>query len=225
LSVITVPKAFFRFSGWMLLLAGIIIAVVQFIHLEDVPANLSEMSYFVEVAVWSHVALFVAVTMLLMGLPGLYLRQAAGLKWWGWVSFVLIFVVFMFDTTHAVLQIYEYPVLFDNIQSEEKLKEVSDLVMSIQRSEGWPGFYMMKLLFPVMLIAIPLMGLSMLRAGILSKWPAILHIVFLVLLFVPFEPMMHYVFPLSFLVYAWYGAILAFEGTPLKHNQAPSMHA
>lgn len=209
--MISVPNAYFRFSGWIFLLSGLIITVVQFIHLEDVPASVAELSYFVPTAVWTHVALFIAVTMPLMGLPGLYLRQSKGLRWWGWLSFVMIFIVFMFDTTHAVLQIYQYPVLFDNITTEEQLKATSDLVMKIQMSEGWPGYYMMKLLFPVMLIALPLMGIAMLRARILSKWPAIVHILLFALLIVPTESMMKFVFPLSFLIYTWYGWILAFE--------------
>ncbi|MFC0213974.1 hypothetical protein ACFFK0_16205 [Paenibacillus chartarius] len=207
---VNVPSVFFRFSGWALLIAGIMHTLIQFVHLDDVPEGMAQMSYFVDVAVWSHVALIFAVALTLFGLTGLFLRHIAVLRWWGWVGFACMFLVFYYDVTHAVLQVFQYPILFDGIQDEQKLKEVSDLVMRIQTESGI-GSTLMRMLFPVMLLGTPLMAVSLWRARIYSKWPAVAQIVLLVVLFVPIEALMRYAFPVSFLVYSWYGALLAFE--------------
>lgn len=204
-----VPQGFYRFAGWMLLLSTIATFVIQYVHLEDVPADLPQMDYFVDVAVWTHVGMFVSYTMFLMGFVGLYLRQAAGLKWWGWLSFGMIFVFFMLDMMHIPLQIFGYPVLFDHIHTEEQLQAASDQVTKIGM-EG-PGSVMMLLLMPLILLGSLLMGIAMLRARILSKWPAIFTLVSIVFIFLPYGPVMKYILPLQFLVFAWYGGILAFE--------------
>ncbi|MBD0383143.1 hypothetical protein [Paenibacillus sedimenti] len=208
--MITVPQSFLRFSGWMLLLAGVIIGIVQAVHLEDIPAGMEEMSYFVDVAVWTHIALYIGITMLLMGLAGLYLRQAHALKWWGWISYGFIFFAYMVDLTHAAIQIFDYPVLFADIQTEEQLKAASDAVLKVQMSDG-PGSMLMAVAYPMLLLGALLMSISMLRAKLLTKWPAIMNLVFLFFMFLPYGPVTKYLFALSFLVYSWYGAILAFE--------------
>lgn len=208
--MIAVPRTFFRFSGWMLLIAALMIVTVQYIHLEDIPASLGQMDYFVDVAVWTHVALVVAYTMFLMGLAGLYLRQAEGLKWWGWLSYGFIFTFFMFELMHAPLQIFDYPIIYENIQTEADLKTANDLVTKIQNHMG-PGMFLMMLLFPCMLFGTVLMGMGMLKAKILPKAPAIVNLCMLVFVILPYGPVTKYFFPLPFLIYAWYGAILAFE--------------
>ncbi|QJD85556.1 hypothetical protein [Cohnella herbarum] len=207
--MIRVPDRFFKFCGWMLLLSGLLTTIIQYIHLEDVPSGMEQMDIFVDVAVWTHIGLLISFTMFLMGFVGLYLRQAAGLKWWGWLSFGMLFLFFMLDGTHSPVQIFGYPVFFDNIQTEEQLQAASDLVMRIG-SEG-PGFALMILLMPLMLFGSILMGISMLRARILPKWPAIMTLVSVIFIFLPYGPVTKYIFPLPYLIYAWYGWILAFE--------------
>jgi hypothetical protein len=168
------------------------------------------MDYFVDVAVWTHVALVVAYTMFLMGLAGLYLRQAEGLKWWGWLSFGFIFTFYMFELMHAPLQIFNYPIFYENIQTEADLKAANDLVTKISGHAG-PGMILMMLLFPCMLFGTVLSGIGMLKARVLSKMPAIVNLCMLIFVILPYGPVTKYLFPLPFLIYAWYGAILAFE--------------
>jgi len=206
---------FFRFSGWMLLLAGVTMAFVQYVHLEDVPSGMEQMGYFVDVAVWTHVALFLSCAMFVLGFAGLYIRQAAGMRWWGWLSYVLLVMFFLIDNNHSVLQIYTYPYIFGDVQTEEQLEAASDLAMNMQMHDG-PGMILMFLLMPLILFGQLLMGFSMLKARILSKWPAIVNLVLVIFIFIPYGPFSKYLFPIPFLIYAWYGAILAFE----KRNAA-----
>lgn len=208
--MIRVPDRFLRFCGWMLMLSGVLTTVIQYIHLEDVPSGLDQMEYFVDVAVWTHIGLLLSFAMFLMGFVGLYLRQAEGLKWWGWLSFGFLFMFFMLDATHAPIQIFGYPVFFENIQTEDQLQAASDMVMKIG-SVG-PGFILMTALFPCIFFGTLLMGISMLRAKVLSKWPAIATLVSIVFIFVPYGPETKYVLSLfPYLIFVWYGWILAFE--------------
>jgi len=204
-----VPNGFYRFSGWMLLLSGLLTIGIQYVHLEDVPANLKQMDDFVDVAVWTHIGLLVSFTMFLMGFVGLYLRQAARLKWWGWMSFPMIFLFVVLDLLHAPIQIFNYPVLFDGVTNEEELKRASDLVMRIG-SEG-PGFFMMILLMPLILVGSILLGIAMLRAKVLPKGAAVATLASVVLIFLPYGPVLKYLFPLQYAIFVWYGIILAFE--------------
>lgn len=204
-----VPYGFFRLSGWLLLLSGLLTMAIQYVHLEDVPADMKQMDYFVDFAVWTHIGLLVSFTMFLMGFIGLYLRQAAELKWWGWISFVMIFLFVVLDLLHAPIQIFNYPVLFDGVTNEEELRRASDLVMRIG-AEG-PGFFFMILLMPLILIGSILMGIAMLRAKVLPKAPAIATLVSVVLIFLPYGPVTKFLFPLQYAIFAWYGWILAFE--------------
>ncbi|WP_276353003.1 hypothetical protein [Cohnella caldifontis] len=204
------PDRFFRFCGWMLLISGILTIVIQFVHLEDVPSGMEQMDYFVDVAVWTHIGLVLAFAMFLMGFVGLYLRQAAGLKWWGWLSFVCFFLFFTLDGTHSPIQIFGYPVIYERIQNAEQLQAANDLAMKIG-SIG-PGFAMMTALFPLILLGTLLMGISMLRAKILSQWPAVAMLVSTVFIFIPYTPETKYLAGLfPYLIFAWYGWILAFE--------------
>lgn len=192
------------------MLSGLIMTFVQYVHLEDVPAGMGQMDYFVDVAVWTHVGLFVSCAMFVLGFAGLYLRQADGMKWWGWLSYVLLVLFFFIDNNHSVLQIHTYPYIFGDVQTEEQLQAASDLAMNMQMHDG-PGMILMFLLMPLILFGQLLMGISMLRARILSKWPAIVNLVLVSFVFVPYGPFTKYLFPIPFLIYAWYGAILAFE--------------
>ncbi|RKN70598.1 hypothetical protein [Paenibacillus ginsengarvi] len=216
-------RGYYRFSGWLLLLSGLITIVIQYIHLEDVPADLNQMGYFVDAAVWTHIGLLLSFAMFLMGFVGLYLRQAAQLKWWGWLSFGCLFLFVVLDLLHAPIQIFSYPVLFAGVETEEQLQIASELVMRIG-AEG-PGTFLMMLLMPLVLVGTILMGIAMLKAGVLPKGPAIATLVSVVLIVLPYGPVTKYVFPLQYAVYVWYGAVLAFERTRVQEANVPTTGA
>ncbi|KIL40678.1 hypothetical protein SD70_12290 [Gordoniibacillus kamchatkensis] len=218
--MISVPQTFFRLSGWALIVSGILISIVQFVHLDDTPANMAQLSYFVKVAVWTHVALSVSVALMLFGLVGLFLRGGSAIRWWGWLGFAFMFATFFFDVMHAALQIYDYPIVFGNIQNEQQLKEASDFVMKAQLESGI-GSALMQMLMPLSVLGTPLMAIALLRARIVPKWAAIAQIALLLLMFVPIPGLMAIVFPVSFLVYAIYGAALAFGKRSAAQSPQP----
>lgn len=210
--MIRVPQGFFRFGGILLILGSLIGGVVMMVHLEDTPAIMQELPHFLTMAVWTHVWLFCGIGMMLVGLPALFLRNAEGLKWWGWLALGLVYVSFFFDACHAVLQMFDYPVLFGAIESEARLKEVSDMVMEIQM--GMPGGFFMVSSGPALLLGTLLMGISLFLAKGVSRKAAIVAIVFFVLLlgmfFLP-EPVIKLVFACFYLHFALHGAVLVFE--------------
>ncbi|AEI46269.1 hypothetical protein KCX80_35445 [Paenibacillus mucilaginosus] len=168
--------------------------------------------------------------LVLMGLPGLYLRHAGSLRWWGWISFVLVFATILSETLHSVLQIFDYPVLFKDITDEAALKKVSDHVMEVPTTQ--PGGTLMRSTFMMFLGGYALLGLSMLQARTLSRWPALTALAFPLLMLVPMDGVPHQfmvIFNLFYLPILWYGAILAFEpdfsrtsGTAAASSALPS---
>jgi len=222
-----VPQGFLRFTGWLLMLGSVIGAVVMVLHVEDTPANLQELPHFVATAVWTHVALFVGIALSLIGLTGLFVRQAAGLKWWGWIAYVLMFLTFYFDSTHAVLQMFDYPVIFRDIGSEEELQEVSHMVMEIQM--GMPGGLFMGLSGPLLMLGTLLMGIAFLRARAMPRGPAVTTVVlFVSMIGMFFAPnwLAMTILTAFYLHFGWYGAVLAFEkraATPaVQGNSLPA---
>ena len=206
----SLPAWFYRMSGWLLIVSALSMTAVQYVHLEDVPTGLGQMDYFVDVAVWTHIALFVANGLFMLGFIGLYVRQAEKLKWWGWLSFPMLFGFVFIDTLHAPLQIFDYPVFFKDITTEAQLQEAVDLVNEISYRVG-PGMFLMAMLMPFILIGTILMGSSMLKARIVPRWVSIVNLCTIPLILLPYGPVTKYVFPLQFLVFALYGGFLAFE--------------
>lgn len=220
--MVKVPQGFFRISGVLMILSALIGGAVMMLHLDDTPANLQELPHFLTVAVWSHVWLFCGIGMMLAGLPALFLRHADGLKWWGWLALALMFVSFFLDATHAVLQMFDYPVIYDGIDNEAKLKEVSDMVMKIQM--GMPGSLFMVLSGPTLLLGTLLMGIALFRAKGVSRRPAMATLVlFAAILGMFFAPEWYIQILLTcyYLHFAWYGATLVFE-RPLPKSEAAS---
>lgn len=221
--MIHVPQTLFRVSGMLLLIAGLANFVVQIVHLEDVPKNLAQLSYFVDVAVGTHVAMLLSTPLLLIGITGLYVRQAEVLKWWGWLSYFLIFTYFTFELIHAILQIYQYPVLFADVKTEEALKAASDIANKTLYHDGFPTV-LSSVAFPAVLIGFLLATIAMYRARVYSKWAALMVFLMPISFFLPWDSMGRYIFPVSLLVYVWYGALLAFEKRQMPQVETPSSH-
>ncbi|MBD0383757.1 hypothetical protein [Paenibacillus sedimenti] len=210
--MVNVPQGFFRFSGVLMIISALIGGVVMMLHLDDTPASLQELPHFLTLAVWSHVWLFIGIGMMLVALPALFLRDVNGLKWWGWLAFGLMFVSFFFDACHAVLQMFDYPVVFQGIDNDAKLKEVSEMVMKVQM--GMPGNFFMAISGPTLLLGTLLMGISLFTAKGVSRRPAIATLVlFVALLGMFFAPEWYIKILLTcyYLHFAWYGAGLVFE--------------
>lgn len=221
---ITIPKGFFRFSGVVLLIGGLMGTTGQMFHAPDVPDTVADIPDFLPMAVNLHVLLAWSSTLILMGLPGLFLRQATGLRKWGWAALPLLFIGLMFEIFHGPVQIMAYPYIFDHIQDETGLKQFADYLneMAIDR---FPA--MLSVFIPIMpgvFGGLILLALSILKAGILPKGPAV-GIFAVIALFIAGRFIHIHVLEISFsylhLMFVWLGAILAFE----KHGAAAVRNA
>ncbi|PLS09540.1 hypothetical protein [Neobacillus cucumis] len=214
--MITVPKGFLKFSGFMLLIGGMMGFTGQLIHLGDVPETVKDIPDFLKGAVNIHVLLAYASTLILIGLPALFLRQSAGLKWWGWIAFPLLFIGLMFEIFHGPVQIIAYPIIFDFVHTAKDLQHVSNLLnsMAIDRFPLQLAIFIP--LIPGIFIGLILLGISALRAKVLPKAPAIFTLVVLVIQIIGMVVPVHiHLLEISFayihLIFVWFGTILAFE--------------
>lgn len=195
----------------MLILSGLAHFFVHIVHLEDTPVSLAQLPYFLDMAVGTHATLLFATPLVLMGLTGLFVRHAEKIRWWGWIGYACIFFMFIFELIHGVLQIYQYPVLFDGITTEAQLKDASDMALKTLNHEGFPKVLQL-VAMPLVLGGFILLTIALYRARVYSKWLALWFLMMPVSFFLPWDSVGKYVFPVSFLVYAAYGAILVFEG-------------
>ncbi|UJF31577.1 hypothetical protein [Paenibacillus hexagrammi] len=222
---LTLPKGFLRFSGWALFLGGILGVIGQILHAGDVPESVAAIPSFLKQAVSIHVMLAFSSTFLLMGLPGLFLRQSQGLRVWGWVGLPLLFIGMMFEIFHGPVQILAYLILFGSIHDDAALKLVSDQINNLSVDQYPLQLLVLIPILPCILIGLLLTGLSSLKARILPKGPGILALVVLALLiigrFIPLQ-IFDYSFSLIHLVYIWFGATLAFESSSRTSSSSSS---
>ncbi|PYI56311.1 hypothetical protein [Paenibacillus flagellatus] len=208
--MITVKPSLLRVCGWMLIAAGLTNCVLQIVHLEDTPAQLAHLPHFLSMAVGVHAVMLVATPIFLLGLVGLYARQAETIRWWGWLSLVTFAYYLTFELVHAILQVYQYPVLYEGITTEEQLKAASDIANRTLFHDGFPTV-MSAIAMPAVLIGFILMTVAMIRARVYSRWLALSILLLPLTFFLPWESFGRYVYPVSFLTYAAYGVLLAFE--------------
>lgn len=212
----SIPKGYLKFSGIMLLLGGIMGFTGQLVHLGDVPETVKDIPEFLKGAVNTHVLLAYASTFILMGLPALFLRQATGLKWWGWLSYPLLFIGLMLEIFHGPVQIIAYPIIFDFVHTAADLKHVSDLLNNMAVDQFPLQLAIFIPIVPGILLGLLLLGISALRAKILPKAPAIFVFVVLAIQVLSFIVPVHiHLLEISFayihLIFVWFGAVLAFE--------------
>lgn len=208
----SVPKGYFRFAGWSMLVGGLMGFSGQLIHIGDTPSSLENIPGFLQIAVNSHIWLAWASIFLLMGLPAIYLRQAEKLKLWGWVGLPLLFIGMTLEIFHGPFQILGYPIIYSLVNSDAVLTTVNDQVMNMTHVEQYP---MMLTLFvpivPGIFIGFLLLGIATIRARVLHKGYGIFTLVVLVVTIggmsapdVPFFSLVH-------LVFFVFGVKLAFE--------------
>lgn len=213
MSTSILPKGFVKFSGIVLILGGLMGSIGQLFHLEDTPESVADIPHFLPLAVNFHVLLAWASTLILMGLPALFLRQASGLKWWGWLAFPLLFIGLMFEIFHGPVQILAYPILFGGIGNEADLKLVSDQINNLAVDQFPLQLLVLIPIVPCIILGLILFAAGMLKARVLPKGPAIYTFAVLVCLLAGFFVHIRF-FELSFsylhLIWVWTGAALAF---------------
>ncbi|WP_020617966.1 hypothetical protein [Paenibacillus daejeonensis] len=212
-----VSQGLLRTGGLILLLAGLANFITHTLHLqEDTPLSLEQLPHFLDMAVGTHIALFLATPLMLIGLTTLFIRHAGAIAWWGWIGYVCLFFAFVIESVHSVLQVYQYPVLFDGITSEEQLAAASDIANRTLMAEGFPSLLQMAGGIMV-LLGIVVTTISFYRAGVFSKWLALGFLIMPSTLFFPWEYYGRFVFPVSFLVYAVYGLLMLTDRRETKN--------
>ena len=146
----------FRLSGLSLILGGITL----FIHYVTHPEG--ESAQFVAMPLWvpSHVFQFVAWALILMGLVGLYVRQAEKAGLLGFVAFVFAFVGGMASGGGG---------LWGGVVFQELYPNAGDLNGPLFTSPG--GRFVFDLA-QIWIVAFFLFAVATLRAGMLPRWPA-----------------------------------------------------
>ncbi|MEH7110500.1 hypothetical protein [Bacillus sp. JJ1764] len=213
--MLTIPNGYLKFSGFLLLLGGLMGFTGQLIHLEDMPASVKDIPEFLKGAVNIHVLLAYASTFILMGLPAVYLRQASGLKWWGWVSFPLLFIGLMLEIFHGPVQIMAYPIIFDFVHTAADLKHVGELFNNMAIDQYPLQLAVFIPLIPGIFLGLILLGIATLRAKVLPKAPAIFIFIVMVIQIVGMVVPVHiHLLEISFayihLIFVWIGALMAF---------------
>ncbi|MFS0726811.1 hypothetical protein [Paenibacillus sp. 1P07SE] len=206
-----VPQGLLRTGGFILLLGGLAHFITHILHLqEDTPLSLEQLPHFLEMAVGTHIALFLATPLMLIGLTALFIRHAGTIAWWGWIGYLCLFFSFVVESVHSVLQVYQYPVLFEGIASEEQLAAASDIANRTLMAEGFPSLLTMAGGIAV-LLGFLLTIIALFRARIYTRWLALSFLIMPSTLFFPWEIYGRYVFPISFLAYAAYGLLMVTE--------------
>ena len=160
-----------RMSGVSLLLGGLLHLIYLFTH-----PHSSGLAYYANPATaLSHLAGFASVVLILLGLPGLYARQAERAGIVGLAGTVLIFFgLAMVDGTHTVIDSAVTPAL-------AAVPEAAPLLAAGGPLEGAMQGGMQGTLVaaggPMLLLGLILLGVSTVRARLLPRWAGALPVV------------------------------------------------
>lgn len=161
----------FRLSGWSLLLGGLLSIIYLFMHPES-----DRLAYYGDpMTALSHLVGFVSVLLILLGLPGLYARQAERAGILGLVSTLLIFFsLAMLDGTHNAIDSTVTPALATIQDAGPLLAERGPLEEAMQ--SGMQGT-LVSVGGPMLLLGLVLLGVATIRAGVLTRWVGALPII------------------------------------------------
>jgi hypothetical protein len=157
-----------RWTGLAAMAAGIIFAGIQPIHPADELAS-------VTTGAWTIITSFKTAMCLLflLGITGIYARQANKAGWLGLAGFLLLIVSWWLQTAFVFAEAYIFPVLATTAP-----QFVDGALGTIARSQAsdvnlgaLPMIYSLGVGVPYMLGGL-LFGIATFRAGILPRWPA-----------------------------------------------------
>ena len=160
-----------RLSGFSLLLGGLTHLIYLFTH-----PHSSGLSYYADPATaLSHLAGFASVVLILLGLPGLYARQAERAGILGLGGTVLVFFgLAMVDGTHMIIDSAVTPALAAIPDASPLLAPGGPLEGAMQA--GMQGT-LVSAGGPMLLLGLILLGISTVRAGFLPRWAGALPVV------------------------------------------------
>ncbi len=161
----------FRLSGLSLLLGGLLHLIYLFAH-----PHSSGLAYYADPATaLSHLVGFASASLILLGLPGLYARQAERAGILGLVGTLLVFFgLAMVDVTHTVIDSAVTPALAAIPEAPPLLAKGGPLEGAMQ--SGMQGT-LVSAGGPMLLLGLILVGVSTVRAGFLPRWTGALPVV------------------------------------------------
>lgn len=155
----------YRLGGTAMLVGGLLGAVGQAIHPAD-PDGPAALAEYARAAQPVHLLLYVAIMLILLGLPAVYARQSHKAGVLGLAGFVLMFIGLpLMDLVHSVIDVMVLPAL---------VARVPDQIMPIfmAADENPVSAAMTNVAPPILLAGAALLAISTLRARVLSPWPA-----------------------------------------------------
>ena len=164
---ITAPNLI-RWSGLAAIAAGLIFAGIQPIHPADELASVTTSFWAVIISLKLAMCLF-----FLIGITGIYARQAEKAGWLGFAGFALLIVSFWLQTGFVFVELFVLPVVATSLPG------FVDSALGI--ANGQPGIMDIGAFVPTYgmvgicyLLGGLLFGIATVRAGVLPRWPAIL---------------------------------------------------
>jgi hypothetical protein len=156
-----------RWSGVAAMAAGIIFAGIQPIHPPDVLAS-------VTTSAWAIIQpLKLAMCFLfLIGIVGLYIRQAEAAGWLGLAGFLLLCISWWLQTPYVFAEVFILPVLATSAPAY-----VDSFLGIVNGTPGTMNIGSLPLVYNLLvgvsyMLGGVLFGIATLRAGILPRWPA-----------------------------------------------------
>lgn len=157
-----------RWSGLAAIAAGLIFAGIQPVHPADELASVTTSFWAVIISLKLVMCLF-----FLVGITGIYARQAPKAGWLGLTGFALLVVSFWLQTGFVFVELFVLPVV------ATALPGFVDSALGI--ANGQPGIMDIGAFVPTYgvlavcyLVGGLLFGIATVRAGVLPRWPAIL---------------------------------------------------
>lgn len=161
-------QSLIRWSGLAAIAAGLIFAGIQPIHPADVLASVTTSMWTTIISLKFAMCLF-----FLVGITGLYARQAEKAGWLGFVGFALLTISFWLQTGFVFVELFVLPVVATSLPG------FVDSALGI--ANGQPGVMDIGALVPTYgvvggcyLLGGVLFGIATVRAAVLPRWPAVL---------------------------------------------------
>jgi hypothetical protein len=157
-----------RWSGIAAILAGLIFAGIQPIHPADIVASVTTTMWAVIISLKLAMCLF-----FLVGITGLYARQAEKAGWLGLVSFALLVVSFWLQTGFVFVELFVLPVVATSLPEfvESALGVANGQPGAMDIGGFVPAYAVLGVCY---LLGGLLFGIATIRAGVLPRLPAIL---------------------------------------------------
>ena len=180
-------RTLYVLSGISLIIGGTAGVVAHILHLQYHPTYPEQVLPYVTKSEPVHVLLFAAVLLVLLGLPGLLIRQHERAGVLGLLGFALVYFGLMLaEGLHCVLEFGIYPAMAHKIPNE-----MIGVVNHMYES-GSPYAHFEMAGGALLLLGVLILGISMLVARVFPRWTALLFLATDVTAALAFIPSTHW---------------------------------